>query len=63
VKLFINCKNSKRKTVRHSISPFNEEVKESEAEDVITKKEVLFTGRENIEGYACLINVFIKQLM
>lgn len=32
------------------------------AESLLSKEEVYFTGKENIEGYACLINVFIRQL-
>jgi hypothetical protein len=29
---------------------------------LITREEVYFTGKENIEGYACLVNIFLKTL-
>lgn len=31
--------------------------------DIITREEVYFTGKENIEGYACLVNAFLKSLL
>jgi hypothetical protein len=30
------------------------------AEEVFSREEVYFTSRENIEGFACLINSFIR---
>jgi hypothetical protein len=32
------------------------------AEEICTREEIQFGGKENIEGYACLVNVFIRQL-
>lgn len=31
--------------------------------EMITREEVYFTGKENIEGYACLVNIFLKSLL
>jgi len=31
-------------------------------EEAISREEVYYLGKENIEGFACLINVFIRQL-
>jgi hypothetical protein len=30
------------------------------AEEVFSREEVYFTSKENIEGYTCLVNVFIR---
>ena len=32
-------------------------------DEVITRQEVYFTGKENIEGFACLVNVFLRDLV
>ena len=75
VKLIVNCKNSKIKNVKKQQQP-GEKKRAPEmitgaddeydqygaAEALVTKEEVYFTGKENIEGYASLINVFIRQL-
>ena len=77
VKIFVNCKNSKRKNTGGLKSPSSNKaflsaaeggVQESEGdptfgEDVVSRHEVYFTGRENIEGYACLVNVFLNQML
>ena len=71
VKIIVNCKNSKRKNIKQAKKPKAgvEELKGEDdydqyaaAESLLSKEEVYFTGKENIEGYACLINVFIRQL-
>lgn len=31
--------------------------------EIISREEVYFTGKENIEGYACLVNMFLKSLL
>lgn len=31
--------------------------------EAITRAEVYFTGKENIEGYASLVNVFLKNML
>ena len=73
IKLFINCKNSKRKEDKKHRS-FGDKINSgnvSAADDhhslshleIITREEVYFTGKENIEGYACLVNVFLKSLL
>ena len=79
VKLFINCKNSKRKAPpsvkfpkrnigsgagaddKGSLEGEDFDLYEA-AEEAISREEVYFTGKENIEGFACLVNVFIRQL-
>ena len=30
--------------------------------NILRREEVYFTGKENIEGYACLMNVFMNSL-
>lgn len=30
--------------------------------EMITREEIYFTGKENIEGYACLVNIFMNSL-
>lgn len=70
MKIIVNCKNSKRKNIKQAKKPKSMEEPMGEddydqyaaAESLLSKEEVYFTGKENIEGYACLINVFIKQL-
>jgi hypothetical protein len=70
VKIVVNCKNSKRKNIKQAKKPKAGEEPMGEddydqyaaAESLLSKEEVYFTGKENIEGYACLINVFIRQL-
>ena len=70
VKIFINCKNSKRKATpqvkfpgRHSEAPADEEFDiRAASEEIATREEVYFTAKENIEGFASLVNVFIRQL-
>lgn len=32
-------------------------------DEVITREEVYYLGKENIEGYACLVNVFLNSLL
>ncbi len=32
------------------------------ADEIFSKEEIYFTSRENIEGFACIINSFIRQL-
>lgn len=59
VKLFINCKNSKRKASRKSADLDQDN---AAAEELLSREEIYFTGKENIEGFACLVNVFIRQL-
>jgi hypothetical protein len=68
VKIIVNCKNSKRKNVRSSSKARKSEepIRDDDydqyaaAESLLSKEEVYFTGKENIEGYACIINVFIR---
>lgn len=66
VKIFINCKNSKRKAAPSKINKFKRISEEDHfdpvlaGEEAISRDEVYFTGKENIEGFACLINVFIR---
>jgi hypothetical protein len=71
VKLIVNCKNSKIKNVKMpgekkrapEVPPADDEYDPyAAAEALLSKEEVYFTGKENIEGYACLVNVFIRQL-
>ena len=67
VKLFINCKNSKRKPIVRfaKANPGGAEDLDDPytgAVEVISREEIYFNGKENIEGFACLINVFIRQL-
>ncbi|TNV73761.1 hypothetical protein FGO68_gene5604 [Halteria grandinella] len=77
VKLFFNCKNSKRKADTkgaHKRYPEDDIPKKGiqdeggdfdlaqAAEEVCNREEIQFTGKENIEGFACLVNVFIRQL-
>jgi hypothetical protein len=78
IKLFINCKNSKRKDDKKAkvnanhidhMNNVNGRMDDDHYDsantkcDIISREEVYFTGKENIEGYACLVNVFLKQLM
>jgi hypothetical protein len=62
VKLFINCKSTKRKAIRRNDnSAMNNEFDQAAAaEEVFSREEVYFTSKENIEGYTCLVNVFIR---
>lgn len=68
VKLFINCKNSKRKAQTSlrdhgKYTGRRDEAREdmdASADEIISREEVYFTSKENIEGFACLVNVFIK---
>ena len=30
--------------------------------ELITREEIYYTGKENIEGYACLVNIFMNSL-
>lgn len=75
VKLFINCKNSKRKVAtagskkklpnaddEHYLGG-NDSDADAQTEGVITKEEVYFSGKENIEGFACLVQIFLRQLL
>ncbi|CDW86984.1 UNKNOWN [Stylonychia lemnae] len=78
IKLFINCKNAKRKCTSegHSnklipdLNDGNEsddvdEIKDPQntTTDVITREEVYFTGKENIEGLSCLLNIYLGQMI
>jgi hypothetical protein len=69
VKIVINCKNSKRKPSKpkrmeedRRMGQMNdfEYDQYAAAEEIFSKEEVYFTGRENIEGFACIINSFIR---
>jgi len=67
VKIFINCKNTKKKANSNFVWPVQLQ-NSSEYDpvaanfDLVTREEVFFTGRENIDGFVCLVNVFTKQL-
>eukprot|EP00347_Sterkiella_histriomuscorum_P019780 403340320 len=76
IKLFINCKNSRKKSSQESranqllpdIEDGNEsdDVEEgisSKRDEIISREEVYFTGKENIEGLACLLNIFLTPLL
>lgn len=76
VKLFVNCKSSKRSSKQGSKSgrpgdegmesedvDLGEEGSTGAVEDLITREEIYFTGKENIEGLACLLNVFLGAMM
>jgi len=76
VKFFVNCKNSRlsarskgknAQLLGDDGNNSNEDDIEDEIanknEDLITRDEVYFTGRENIEGLACLLNIFVGQMM
>lgn len=70
VKLIVNCKNSKKKNVKKQQQPREENKGQRDddydqyaaAESLLSKEEIYFTGKENMEGYACLVNIFIRQL-
>jgi hypothetical protein len=68
VKLFINCKNTKRKAqpcLKYRKEEGYDEMAfdlQAAGEEVISREEVYYTGKENIEGLACLVNVFVRQL-
>lgn len=73
MKIFVNCVNSKRKTdkrgdnrgansVEGSQTGLHESTFDINYSTILTREEVYYTGKENIEGYACLINFFMKSL-
>jgi hypothetical protein len=66
VKVIVNCKNSKMRGKRAAAKkgPDGDEEYDQYAasEGLLSREEVYFTGKENIEGFACLVNVFIRQL-
>jgi hypothetical protein len=84
VKIFVNCKNSKRKAISAEVEKFqlsdsmlgeslmlDESVmREDQRETLkqlwqptITKEEVFFTSKENIEGFVCLLSHFLPQMV
>jgi len=87
VKLFINCKNSRRKispdmhhTKQHIVnlqdsigeslmldeSVLNEDERftlQQLWEPAITREEIFFTGKENIEGFVSLLGYFLPQMI
>lgn len=76
IKLFVNCKNSKKKSQLESktnqlipdIEDGNEsddfdDVEAQKKDEIISREEVYFTGKENIEGLACLLNIFLTPLL
>ncbi len=42
---------------------FNSEGENNQVDDVISRQEVYFTGKENIEGYSALVTVFLSQMI
>jgi len=83
VKIFVNCKNSKRKAISAEVEKFklsesmlgeslmlDESVmREDQRETLkqlwqptITKEEIFFTSKENIEGFVCLLSHFLPQM-
>jgi hypothetical protein len=72
VKIFVNCVNSKRKTDKRgegmgasldgSQTGLHESTFDANSNKILTREEVYYTGKENIEGYACLVNYFMKSL-
>lgn len=78
VKIFVNCKNSKRKPAAADVDKF--QLNDSMLSDLegfseeqrlslrqlwtpaITKEEVFFTSKENIEGFVCLVAHFWNQM-
>ena len=87
VKLFINCKNSRRKAMSNNShveqhvanlqenlgeslmldeSVLNEEERHTLRqlwEPTITREEIFFTGKENIEGFVSLLAFFLPQMV
>ena len=87
VKIFINCKSSKKTMVkkvedpkvyeqrkkailRESMMTNDEQVKEILTADdditnfeISTRAEVHYTGKENIEGFASLVNIFLRTML
>ena len=87
VKLFINCKNSRRKqqperahTKQHTAQlqdsigescMLNESVLNEEErytlmqlwEPAITREEIFFTGKENVEGFVSLLSYFLPEMV
>lgn len=87
VKIFVNCKSSKKTATKKRQSPEEiekmkkailkesmvsnmQQVKQIIEEDdeisnfeISTRAEVHYTGKENIEGFASLVNVFLRSLL
>lgn len=84
VKVFVNCKNSKRKATPVEQEPFQltdsllgeslmldeSSMRDDQKETLrqlwhpaITKEEVFFTSKENIEGFVCLLSHFLPQMV
>lgn len=70
VKIFVNCVNSKRKlskaddgmganSLEGSQTGLHESTFDANRNNILTREEVYYTGKENIEGYACLVNFFM----
>ncbi|CDW73879.1 UNKNOWN [Stylonychia lemnae] len=73
VKLFVNCKNTKKNAVKHqerdndplaiNSGNVNQSLMEVQTgEELISKEEVYFSTRENIDGYSALASVFLYQM-
>ena len=85
VKIFVNCKNSKRKAtpveverMQLSDSMMGESLLMDESagladdqrialkqlwQPAITKEEVFFTSKENIDGFVCILSYFLTQMV
>jgi len=57
----VNCKNTKRKTIKNKRINGTNNI-DLEKSDLISREEIYFAGKENIEGFSCILNFFIKSL-